>query len=73
MFSVLLRHGARERRYNIFEKPPAGWEIRTEEDSTIVRHATYDDWHRVERTLAAFNREIASLMAAGWQIEAAQS
>jgi len=69
MFSVLLRHGTRERRYRILENEPAGWEIRTEEDRTVVRQATYDDWHRVERTLAAFNREIASLMADGWRIE----
>jgi hypothetical protein len=72
MFSVLIRHGARERRYNILEHGPAGWEIRTEDDHNVVRQAKYDDWHRVERALAGFHREIASLLAQGWQIDGAR-
>jgi hypothetical protein len=72
MFSVLIRYGARERRYDILEHEPAGWEIRTEDGHTVVRQVKYDDWHRVERALAGFHREIASLLAAGWQIDASR-
>jgi hypothetical protein len=32
-----------------------GWDVREEDGSRIVRHATYTDWHRVERALAIFN------------------
>ena len=32
-----------------------GWQVR-EEDSHVVRQATYTDWHRVERAVARFDR-----------------
>lgn len=31
-----------------------GWRVR-EEDACAVRHATYKDWHRVERAVARFD------------------
>ena len=32
----------------------AGWEVREERDSRIVRQTTYTDWHRVERAVQTF-------------------
>lgn len=38
----------------------AGWEVREERDSRVVRQITYTDWHRVERAVQRFElRETA--------------
>jgi hypothetical protein len=34
----------------------AGWDVREEHDSHVVRQATYQDWHRVERVMQAFEQ-----------------
>jgi hypothetical protein len=34
----------------------AGWEVREEHDSHVVRQVTYRDWHRVERAMQTFER-----------------
>jgi hypothetical protein len=49
----------------------AGWEITTEENRQLTRHTWYHDWHRVERTLALFDREVADLTAQGWRVQPA--
>jgi hypothetical protein len=40
--------------------------VRQEEDQKIQRLDHYDDWHRVERTLALFEREVSQLTEQGW-------
>lgn len=42
-----------------------GWQIQEERDSTIVKHAHYGDWHRVERALQAL--EMARLQSTAVQ------
>lgn len=69
MFAVCLRHADHVRLYSISERSGHGWEIKTEEDSSLKKHAWYRDWHRVERALALFRREIADLTAQGWQVQ----
>lgn len=32
----------------------AGWHVREERDSRVVRDANYTDWHRVERAVKSF-------------------
>ena len=32
----------------------AGWDVREERDSRVVRQSTYTDWHRVERAVQTF-------------------
>jgi hypothetical protein len=32
----------------------AGWDVREERDDRIVRKTNYQDWHRVERAILAF-------------------
>ena len=70
MFQLSLRHADHTRRYSIAAAGSSGWEVRLEEDHTLRRHDHYDDWHRVERALALFEREALELMAKGWQVSA---
>lgn len=69
MFSVCLRRADHVRLYSVSGRSHDGWEIRSEEDRALTKHAWYRDWHRVERTLELFRREIADLTAQGWQIQ----
>jgi hypothetical protein len=67
MFSISLHHAEHVRRYAV-HATPSGWEVICEQDSQLTtRH--YEDWHRVERTVAVFKWEVSELTASGWQIE----
>ncbi len=68
MFSICLRHADQMRRYSI-SGHSGGWEITSAENDTLTRHVHYHDWHRVERVLALFRREVADLTAQGWQVQ----
>ena len=58
----LLEH---TRRYSILSTD-IGWEVREERDSQLVRHATYQDWHRVERAKRSIANELDDLQTQGW-------
>ena len=49
-----------------------GWEVCVEEDSRVVRHARYTDWHRVERAVSKMNLEASELERSGWREKAAR-
>ncbi len=68
MFTRSLRNADRTRRYSI-SATPAGWEVREEQDSQVVRRVEYQDWHRVERARRSFGLEVRELEAAGWRKE----
>jgi hypothetical protein len=68
MFSRELTLAGHTRNFLITSLPAEGWEVRVEEDSRVLRRNRYTDWHRVERALAAFERETAALMAGGWSM-----
>ena len=68
MFSRTLRHQDHTRDYVICPAGAEGWEVRLEEDRTLRRLDHYRDWHRVERALAMFEREVEELTARGWRI-----
>ena len=68
MFGFRLQHQNHVRRYSISPSGAAGWEVRLEEDRTLCRLDHYRDWHRVERAMAAFEREVAELRAQGWRV-----
>jgi hypothetical protein len=38
----------------------AGWDIREERDDNVVRKASYQDWHRVERAMQVFELQRGS-------------
>ena len=56
MFSSELSHDGHTRRL-IITRSRAGWEIREEHDSRIVRTTNCSDWHRVERARQMFALE----------------
>ena len=66
MFQLSLRSANHIRRYSITAVQPSGWEVRLEEDRELRRHDLYQDWHRVERARALFEREATELRESGW-------
>jgi hypothetical protein len=69
MFERQLTHDGHTRRYLIAAADVAGWEVREEQDSAVVRARVYDDWHRVERARLVFQAAISTLTAQGWVVE----
>ena len=67
MFTRELTQAGRVRRFTIREAAGEGWEVREEEDSRILNHVRYRDWHRVERALTRMTRQVSELEAHGWQ------
>jgi hypothetical protein len=43
-----------------------GWDVREEEDSTVLRHTLREDWHRVERDVQLFDLRALALKRSGW-------
>jgi hypothetical protein len=69
MFALSLRRDDDVRRYTISSAGSAGWEVRLEENDTLRRLDHYQDWHRVERALKLFEREVTELSEHGWRPE----
>ena len=67
MFARTLTHDGHTREFTVRSTGLGGWEVREEQDRHIVRQACYSDWHRVERAMAIFSIEAATLEAGGWQ------
>jgi len=67
MFTKVLTQAGHTRRFTISEAGPHGWEVRVEEDSTVVRRVCYTDWHRVERASSAIAEQVAQLEEVGWR------
>jgi hypothetical protein len=68
MFALSLHRRGHVRHYAIHAIGSSGWEVRMEEDRAVRRLELYRDWHRVERALALFEREVQELTALGWEI-----
>lgn len=76
MFSRQLTFAGHTRSFIVHPLHAAGWEVRVQEDGTVLRRTHYSDWHRVERALMTLEREMGELMSRGWQetpAEAGQS
>jgi len=43
-----------------------GWEVREEEDATVLSIIHREDWHQVERDLYLFELRSRALKRAGW-------
>jgi len=67
LLAKTLVRADRVRSYEVRPVSPVGWEASQSEDQRIVETKRYDDWHRVERMLSRFTREIAELRQQGWQ------
>ena len=68
MFAKTLTHDGHTREYTIRSLGLEGWEVQEARDKRVVRKACYTDWHRVERAMAIFSIEAATLEARGWQL-----
>jgi hypothetical protein len=66
MFTLRLCHETHTRQFQISDAGSAGWEVREEVDSEVIRVAHYFDWHRVERAQREFERHVRSLRQLGW-------
>ena len=64
-FDKQLKYHDNTRRYSI-SATDAGWEVREERDSKIVRKVQYQDWHRVERARRSITIELNDLQRKGW-------
>jgi hypothetical protein len=71
MFTRELEHEGHVRRFEVTNEGADGWEVRVEEDRTVLRRRRYTDWHRVERALTRVTLEIAELQNAGWTLRPA--
>jgi hypothetical protein len=61
---TLIRDG-RTRSFQIVWGP-AGWEVTEPAGDQEARHQRHTDWHKIERTVARFTREIDELRREGW-------
>ena len=68
MFSIALCHDDHTRKYRVTPGQESGWELTLTEDLTPTRKVHYEDWHRVERALAALQMEVLELTAKGWKV-----
>ncbi|MBY0495261.1 MAG: hypothetical protein K2Y23_13700 [Cyanobacteria bacterium] len=64
-FDKSLRFLDQTRRYSI-AATDAGWEVREERDSEVVRKVQLKDWHRVERARRTIANELDTLQRQGW-------
>ena len=64
-FDKSLRNDHQTRRYSILATD-AGWEVREERDSEVVKLVHYQDWHRVERARRSIAIELDQLERSGW-------
>ena len=70
MFHRSIQRADHVRRYSITSAGGSGWEVRLEEDRKLQRRDYYQDWHRVERAQALFEREVTELTEQGWMVSA---
>jgi len=65
VFAKVLVRAPHVRSFEIASTTEAGWEVSERAGDTLVqRH--YSDWHRVERVLTRFRREVSELERQGW-------
>ena len=69
MFARELHHAGHTKRFVVRSAAEHGWEVREEQDSTVVRLVCYSDWHRVERAMQAIAVRIGELENRGWSPE----
>ena len=68
MYTRRLQKATHIRKFTIISTGAAGWEVRDEQDSCILRWVRYRDWHRVERAAAIFRLQVADLIERGWEL-----
>jgi hypothetical protein len=69
MFTRHLARGEQTRQYSIFDALE-GWTLEKRENARTVRLVRFEDWHHVERAIAAIKDEVAELERDGWMLTA---
>ena len=67
LLTTTLVRADHSRSFQILAAPSNGWQATKHQDQRIVQQQQYTDWHRVERALAHFAREIDALREQGWR------
>jgi hypothetical protein len=66
VFAKVLVRAPHVRSFQIAAAPEIGWEVSERAGDSVVEQHHYTDWHRVERALTRFRREVSELMRQGW-------
>ena len=66
VFAKVLVSAPHVRSFEIASAAASGWEVSQRAGDDIVEQHHYSDWHRVERVLTRFRREISELQRQGW-------
>ena len=67
MFAKELAQAGHIKRFTISQAGSAGWEVKVEQDSRVVRQVLYTDWHRVERAAQMMTLQVIELEENGWR------
>jgi hypothetical protein len=67
LLETTLVRADRVRSFRVQPTSSVGWEASEREGHHIVQQQCHTDWHRVERTLERFGREIEELKQQGWR------
>ena len=66
VFQKTLVRAGEVRSFQVYQGSSAGWESSEQANHREAQRQSHTDWHRVERDLARFTREIAALRREGW-------
>ena len=66
LFTKTLVRALQVRTFEVAAVPNAGWEASERAGVHVIDQRRYSDWHRVERALIRFDREIDELRRQGW-------
>jgi hypothetical protein len=66
VFAKTLVRAQHIRSFEVARSTSSGWEISKRSDQQVVLRQWHTDWHRVERTMMTFMREISDLTHEGW-------
>ena len=66
VFAKVLVRAPHVRSFEVTSAAESGWEASERAGDTVLERRHYSDWHRVERVLTRFRREISELREQGW-------
>ena len=67
LFEKTLVRANEIRSFHVEHEVAAGWRTRELANDRVVHQQQRTEWHRVERDLARFAREIDELQRSGWR------
>jgi len=66
VFRKTLKRAHEIRSFDVHQHA-SGWECSEQTSQGVTLIQSHTDWHRVEREVARFTRQIAQLRAEGWR------